>query len=526
MYRMVIADDEPIECRALERKIREAAPGIELLPSVYDGMELLKSVEKNRPDIAIVDINMPGLSGLEAIELLKIRKMNLKIIINTAYMDFPYVQKALQLGASDYLLKPGDVETLSAALAKVCAELDRERRVRQSQEKNRRAAMHLQKIAAEKWLSSLMQEEWDEGCFQLLTEEIPGLAEKAVFVIWKEVPREEESRADCGFGSDHALGQLIGRLETGGRYILALTGNDMTGLCIVGNACLEDDVFQEETVKMLRQICADQKEKGVDVYTGVSRVRHGAKEYLTGFTEARLARQRKGRAGVCLFSYGAPREPESRRGLFDAIGQEPGEVSAEEVRQKIRQAVSECVPAVGQEEMDEYRVSALMAVMRMQQTGGCQETEAGMIRNGKIWEDFRAAGTLPELEEWLCREAEKCRESRMEETQLNSYITRALLFIRENYPRDISLADAAEVLGITSFYLSRLFKQEINLTFLEILTDVRMRCVITMMEQNQKTMKEISRCAGYTNMAYFYKVFKKMTGLTAGEMKQYLMHER
>ena len=47
-----------------------------------------------------------------------------------------------------------------------------------------------------------------------------------------------------------------------------------------------------------------------------------------------------------------------------------------------------------------------------------------------------------------------------------------------------------------------------------------------MMEQNQKTMKEISRCAGYTNMAYFYKVFKKMTGLTAGEMKQYLMHER
>ena len=110
--------------------------------------------------------------------------------------------------------------------------------------------------------------------------------------------------------------------------------------------------------------------------------------------------------------------------------------------------------------------------------------------------------------------------------QFNGYITRALLFIRENYHRDISLADAAEVLGITSFYLSRLFKQEINLTFLEILTDVRMRCVITMMEQNQKTMKEISRCAGYTNMAYFYKVFKKMTGLTAGEMKQYLMHER
>lgn len=74
MYRLIIADDQSIECRALEHKIKSEMPEIEILPSVYDGLKLLKSVEEERPDIAIVDINMPGLSGLETIEILMMKK--------------------------------------------------------------------------------------------------------------------------------------------------------------------------------------------------------------------------------------------------------------------------------------------------------------------------------------------------------------------------------------------------------------------------------------------------------------------
>lgn len=92
MYRLIIADDQPIECRALEHKIKSEFPDIQILPSVYDGIQLLKSVEEHRPDIAIVDINMPGLDGLEAIEILKMKKIDIKVVIHTSYSEFEYAR--------------------------------------------------------------------------------------------------------------------------------------------------------------------------------------------------------------------------------------------------------------------------------------------------------------------------------------------------------------------------------------------------------------------------------------------------
>ena len=77
MYRLMIADDQSIECRALEHKIQTEFENIEVLPSARDGIDFLKKAEEFKPDIAIVDINMPGLNGLETIEILKMRNINM-----------------------------------------------------------------------------------------------------------------------------------------------------------------------------------------------------------------------------------------------------------------------------------------------------------------------------------------------------------------------------------------------------------------------------------------------------------------
>ena len=98
MYRLMIADDQSIECRALEHKIQTEFENIEVLPSARDGIDFLKKAEEFKPDIAIVDINMPGLNGLETIEILKMRNINMKVIIHTSYSEFDYARKAIQLG--------------------------------------------------------------------------------------------------------------------------------------------------------------------------------------------------------------------------------------------------------------------------------------------------------------------------------------------------------------------------------------------------------------------------------------------
>ena len=97
---------------------------------------------------------------------------------------------------------------------------------------------------------------------------------------------------------------------------------------------------------------------------------------------------------------------------------------------------------------------------------------------------------------------------------------RALLFMEENYEKDISLDQTAGSAGISSFYLSRLLKQEVGKTFVEILTDLRMSRAIVLLQEKKYQVKDIARMTGYPNVTYFYKTFKKYTGMNVGELRR------
>lgn len=119
MCRIIIADDEVIERRVLEMMIGNDFPELELVPSVDNGLALIAGVEKYDPDIAVVDINMPGMNGLDALEMIRARKRRLKIIISTAYSEFEYAKKAISLEVSDYLLKPINRDSFQNILRRV-----------------------------------------------------------------------------------------------------------------------------------------------------------------------------------------------------------------------------------------------------------------------------------------------------------------------------------------------------------------------------------------------------------------------
>ena len=85
---------------------------------------------------------------------------------------------------------------------------------------------------------------------------------------------------------------------------------------------------------------------------------------------------------------------------------------------------------------------------------------------------------------------------------------------------DISLEDEAENSGISSFYLSRLLKQELHQTFVEILTDIRMQRAMNLLIDENNTVREVAEKSGYNNITYFYKVFKKYTGMNISELRE------
>ena len=104
----------------------------------------------------------------------------------------------------------------------------------------------------------------------------------------------------------------------------------------------------------------------------------------------------------------------------------------------------------------------------------------------------------------------------------NDYVRKAVLFMEKNYMDDISLERTAESAGISSFYLSRLLKQELNQNFTDVLTDIRMRKAMQLIWDRKLTVREIAEQCGYSNITYFYKVFKKYTGRSVGQIRSIL----
>ena len=129
MYKILIADDEPIERQVVCKKIREAyGTEIEVLMAA-NGLEAVEIFNEKGCDVVILDIAMPGMSGIDAGTLIRKESAVVPIIFLTAYDDFNYAKKAIEIKALEYLLKPTTDEDLFTTLEEafsIC-DLNRER---------------------------------------------------------------------------------------------------------------------------------------------------------------------------------------------------------------------------------------------------------------------------------------------------------------------------------------------------------------------------------------------------------------
>jgi DNA-binding NarL/FixJ family response regulator len=110
--RVVIADDHSLVRQGLRRYL-EMADGIEVVGEASNGGEAVDLVEREKPDIALMDIRMPEMDGLEAARTISERYPEVGIVMLTAYDDRHFVVEAVRSGARGYVLKARDAEHLT-----------------------------------------------------------------------------------------------------------------------------------------------------------------------------------------------------------------------------------------------------------------------------------------------------------------------------------------------------------------------------------------------------------------------------
>ena len=120
MIRVLLADDHEIVRDGLKR-ILGASGDLQVAGEAASGDEALVLIKSNDYDVALLDMSMPGLSGIDLIKRLKIEKPGLKLLILSMHGEHQYAARALKAGASGYLTKDSAAEKLLGALRKVAA---------------------------------------------------------------------------------------------------------------------------------------------------------------------------------------------------------------------------------------------------------------------------------------------------------------------------------------------------------------------------------------------------------------------
>ena len=119
MKKLVVIDDEYLVIEGIRVMLKRIGKDYELVGSASDGQTALELIENVHPDVVFVDIRMPGLSGLEEIEHFYNKYPDMIFVLVSAYKEFEYARKGMELGVHSYLDKPVTMDKLKNTLEKI-----------------------------------------------------------------------------------------------------------------------------------------------------------------------------------------------------------------------------------------------------------------------------------------------------------------------------------------------------------------------------------------------------------------------
>lgn len=115
---ILLADDHRMVREGI-RCVLENVPEFNIVAEAGDGYECINMVNKTKPNIVLLDIDMPNMNGIDALRIIKEQKMLCKVIMLTRHNELDYLMKALEIGCDGYILKESSFDTLKKAIFKV-----------------------------------------------------------------------------------------------------------------------------------------------------------------------------------------------------------------------------------------------------------------------------------------------------------------------------------------------------------------------------------------------------------------------
>ena len=193
MFTLLIVEDESLERRALRKMISSAFDNVRLLPTATTGTDGLKYIRQFRPDIVILDIQMPGMDGIEVLKTLHAEEFLGAVIISTAHDEFSFAKDALNCGAIAFLLKPSSPADVQNAVMKAMEHIGSVRKDRRAERQNALSIKQMSSFILCEALLKIVNFEKVDGDMIRRLEEM-NIGSESGFFATVEIPSSEQKK--------------------------------------------------------------------------------------------------------------------------------------------------------------------------------------------------------------------------------------------------------------------------------------------------------------------------------------------
>ncbi|MDQ6421555.1 response regulator [Paenibacillus sp. LHD-117] len=509
MIKLLIVDDEQIEREGLHAILRKGYPEL-AIEQAKNGKIAVQMAGTFMPDIILMDIKMPGMNGIEAVEHISAEHPGIKFVMVTAYDTFEYARKAIKLGVKDYLLKPSKASEIIATVGKVIRLVEEERLLQETSLHQQQALRKALPLVETDIVTQLLFDHVHEVHLDELVGMMDSRSASEKFVMLVSLPS----------GAEHLYSAVKEKVrQSAAVWVGALYGRQLPIIVFRD----PDRSFRTQAVSLAREILFVAKtDAGAGWFVGIGNVCESLEQIRQSYQESLIASMDTSLPAKYRFYSDVPVTGTARDGHLS------------------KQREKQFFDRIRLGEWDQVRADVMDAIGQHEREG----VELLHIQQRVLellWIASRVLGELGVESDTplFSYQAQDCRQLRAETGLLldrmrqayeehNSRLEPDLMhqikqYIEQHSHEDISLDVIGKKAGLSPFYISKMFKEQLGVNYIDFLTECRIEKAKKLMGDPEKSLKEITFEVGYHDPNYFSKVFKKMCDVSPTEYRRTLL---
>ncbi len=509
---ILIADDEQKIRQGLRNIIDWSALGYEIVGEAADGEQAVSFLLEHKPDVVLLDISMPRLSGLQVIERARQQGYEGKVIILSGYSDFKYAQEAIRLGVEYYLTKPIDEQELEQLLCKLSREIAEE-------EKRRAAASNYYKRARESILRDLCRNPAHIAFLDMVDMGVTAVDYQVV--LYEKYVSQQEG---MGFSFQRFL--RVGNPEN--HNFEEFSMGHVQAVLLKGKAALERFA---QLMDQYREQAANSLPTDLDsVFLTYGRRVNSLGEIHLSYEDAELLHARKffseQKQHVVGFEE-LPREDVFPSPLDACLLEQYASLflrylqsfNRNMLAEKLHQLERELSNLHYQQKEVLYFLTDLYLQVKSQVMRLYSDVTIPFPSNSWVMDYIQSRRYLYEIIQFFSEQFELIMSS-IGNYSKDSVLEDILRYIEHNYMGPLKLENIAPLFGYNCSYLGKLFKQKTQKNFNTYLDELRIAHSKELLAQGDLKIYEVAEKVGYSNVDYFSTKFKRYEGITPAEYRR------